>query len=140
MSRTQFGLEATAAGHDPPVAAARGVPVRRIRAQATLAAGIMAGLGGAALTVGALGTYSAGVGRGFIAIAVVILGRWRVTWVVLAALAIGLTDALRLRLEDEVDIPVQLLGLLSWLVVLTMLIAGARVAVMPHALGREVDH
>jgi ABC-type uncharacterized transport system permease subunit len=55
-------------------------------------------------------------------------------------LAIGLTDALRLRLEDEVDIPVQLLGLLSWLVVLTMLIAGARVAVMPHALGREVDH
>ena len=58
----------------------------------------------------------------------------------LAALAIGLTDALRLRLEDEVDIPVQLLGLLSWLVVLTMLIAGARVAVMPHALGREVDH
>jgi general nucleoside transport system permease protein len=139
VSRTQFGLESAAAGHDPAAAAAKGVPVKRVRAYATLAAGMLAGLGGAALTVGALGSYSAGVisGRGFIAIAIVILGRWQVKWVVLASLAIGLTDALRLRLEQEVDIPVQLLGLLPWLVVLAMLIAGARVAVMPRALGRQ---
>jgi general nucleoside transport system permease protein len=141
VGRTQFGLETAAAGHDPAAAAAKGVRVKRVRALATLAAGMLAGLGGAALTVGALGSYSAGVigGRGFIAIAIVILGRWQVKWVVLAALAIGLTDALRLRLEQEVDIPVQLLGLLPWLVVLAMLIAGARVAVMPRALGRTGD-
>lgn len=124
MSRTQFGLEATAAGHDPPRGGGK-----RSAGQASTTSG------------DARGRNDGGPRRPrTFAIAVVILGRWRVTWVVLAALAIGLTDALRLRLEDEVDIPVQLLGLLSWLVVLTMLIAGARVAVMPHALGREVDH
>jgi simple sugar transport system permease protein len=141
LARTRFGLEAAAVGHDPTAAAAKGVRVRRIRALATLSAGLLAGLGGAALTVGALGTYSSGVigGRGFVAIAIVILGRWRVGWVVLAAAAIGLTDSLRLRLEEEVDIPVQLLGLLPWLVVLAMLIVGARVAVMPRALGRGVS-
>ena len=56
----------------------------------------------------------------------------------LAALAIGLSDALRLRLGSQVDFPVQLLAMLPWLVVLVMLIAGARFAKMPRALGRNV--
>jgi simple sugar transport system permease protein len=138
VTRTRFGLEAAAAGHDPEAAAAKGVRVKRVRTAATLFAGMLGGLGGAALTVGTLGTYSAGViaGRGFVAIAIVILGRWRVWPVVLAALAIGLTDALRLRIADDVDIPIQLLGLLPWLVVLVMLILGARTSVMPRALGK----
>ena len=138
VTRTRFGLETAAAGHDPEAAEAKGVRVKRVRAMATLFAGTLAGLGGAALTVGTLGTYSAGViaGRGFVAIALVILGRWKVWPVVLAALAIGLTDALRLRIADDVDIPIQLLGLLPWLVVLAMLILGAKTSVMPRALGK----
>jgi general nucleoside transport system permease protein len=146
MSRTRFGLEAAAAGHDPEAAKAKGVHVLRVRAIATLAAGAMAGLGGAALTVGALGSYSPGVmdGRGFLAIAIVILGRWKVGWTVAAAAVLGFTDALRLRISEDVDIPVQLLGLLPWLVVLVLLVWGARgsgrsVAFMPRALGRTAE-
>ena len=140
MHRTRFGLSVSACGHDPEVALSKGIAVRWVRTQATLACGALAGLGGAALTVGALGSFSPGVtgGRGFVAIAIVILGRWSVGWTVLAALAIGLSDALRLRLGSQVDFPVQLLAMLPWLVVLVMLIAGARFAKMPRALGRNV--
>ena len=140
MHRTRFGLSVSACGHDPEVALSKGIAVRWVRTQATLACGALAGLGGAALTVGALGSFSPGVtgGRGFVAIAIVILGRWSVRWTVLAALAIGLSDALRLRLGSQVDFPVQLLAMLPWLVVLVMLIAGARFAKMPRALGRNV--
>jgi simple sugar transport system permease protein len=140
--RTRFGLEVAACGHNPEAAQSRGIHVLRIRSLATLCAGALAGLGGAALTVGALGSYSPGVmnGRGFVAIAIVILGRWRVVWVAAAAAVVGLSDALQLRLGDKVDVPVQLLGLVPWLVVLVLLIASYRsLGVMPRALGRSTD-
>jgi simple sugar transport system permease protein len=141
VKRTRFGLELAACGHDPEAAETRGVHVLRVRALATLWAGALAGLGGAALTVGALGAYSQGVmaGRGFIAIAIVILGRWRVGWVIPAAVVVALSDALRLRVGESVDVPVQLVGMLPWLVVLVLLVVGARaIGRMPKALGRTV--
>ena len=139
LSRTRFGLSVTACGHDPEVAHSKGIAVNWVRTRATLIAGALAGLGGAALTVGALGSFSPGVtgGRGFIAIAIVILGRWSVGWTVLAGVAVGLTDALRLRLGSQVDFPIQILAMLPWIVVLAMLVAGARFANMPRALGRN---
>jgi general nucleoside transport system permease protein len=138
FNRTLLGLQVTACGHDPEVASLKGVAVLWIRTAATLACGAMAGLAGAALTVGALGQFRPGVtgGLGFIAIAVVILGRWRVQGVVVAAFAIGFADALRLRLGSQLNFPVQLLAMLPWIVVLVMLIAGARFANVPRALGR----
>ena len=138
FNRTLLGLQVTACGHDPKVASLKGVAVLWIRTAATLACGAMAGLAGAALTVGALGQFRPGVtgGLGFIAIAVVILGRWRVQGVVVAAFAIGFADALRLRLGSQLNFPVQLLAMLPWIVVLVMLIAGARFANVPRALGR----
>jgi simple sugar transport system permease protein len=140
--RTRFGLELAACGHNPEAAESRGIHVLRVRSLATLCAGALAGLGGAALTVGALGSYSPGVmnGRGFVAIAIVILGRWRVVWVAAAAAVVGFSDALQLRLGDKIDVPVQLLGLVPWLVVLALLIASYRsLGVMPRALGRNTD-
>jgi len=141
LNRTLFGLKITACGHDPEVAATKGVPVLQLRTIATLACGALAGLAGSALTVGALGQFSPGVtgGLGFIAIAVVILGRWRVQGVVIAAAAIGFADAFRLRLGSQVSFPVQLLAMIPWLVVLLMLIAGARFAGVPRALGKNFD-
>lgn len=141
LRKTRFGLSATACGHAPEAARSKGVSVRAVRTLATAACGGLAGLGGAALTVGALGSFSPGVigGRGFVAIAVVILGRWNVGGTVLAAAAIGLSDALRLRLGGQVDFPVQLLAMIPWLVVLVMLISGARFAEMPRALGRNME-
>ena len=115
--------------------------MKRVRTIAVLLCGALAGLGGAALTVGALGSFSTGVtgGRGFIAIAIVILGRWRLGGVIIAALAIGLADALRLRLSSQVAVPVQLLAMLPWLVMLAMLILGARWAAGPAGLGRNAN-
>ena len=138
LERTRFGLNVSACGHDPEAAASKGIQVLYTRTVATLFCGAMAGLGGVALTVGALGSFSPGVtgGRGFIAIAIVILGRWKLHWCVIAALAIGISDALRLLLGGQVDFPVQLLAMLPWLVVLAMLVSGAKRTSMPKALGR----
>jgi general nucleoside transport system permease protein len=140
FAKTDFGLSLAACGHDPEVASSKGLSVKWLRTIATLICGAFAGLAGAALTVGALGQFNPGVtgGRGFIAIAAVILGRWRLGGVILAALAIGFTDALRLRLSNQVHFPVDLLAMLPWIVVLLMLIAGSRVANMPRALGRNI--
>jgi simple sugar transport system permease protein len=77
-------------------------------------------------------------GRGFIAIAIVILGRWQLAGVVIAAVAIGFTDALRLRLSSIVEFPVDILAMLPWIVVLVMLTLGARKERMPRALGRNL--
>lgn len=139
LNRTSFGLAVAACGQDPEVAASKGLRVKWIRTCATLCCGGFAGLAGAAITVGALGQFSAGVtgGRGFIAIATVILGRWRLPGVVVAAIAIGFTDAAQLRLAGLVHVSGQLMAMIPWFVVLLMLIAGARSAKMPRALGRN---
>jgi len=139
FNRTLLGLQITACGHNPEVATAKGVSVVWVRTGATLTCGALAGFGGAALTVGALGQFNPGVtgGLGFIAIAAVILGRWKVQGVLIAAAAIGFTDAFRLRISSQVDFPVQLLAMLPWIVVLLMLIAGAGFADVPRALGRN---
>ena len=141
LGRTRFGLAVQAAGHDPQVAESRGISVRRVRTVAVLLCGAFAGLGGVALTVGAVGAFTPGAvgGRGFVAIAIVILGRWRVGWTVIAALVVGLFQALELRLNEVTDFPVQLLGALPWLVVVLMLIVGARAFTgAPRSLGRQL--
>jgi general nucleoside transport system permease protein len=139
LNRTRYGLSLTACGQDPDVAASKGLSVNWIRSSATLLCGAFAGLAGAALTVGALGQFSPGVtgGRGFIAIATVILGRWRLAGVVFAAVAIGFTDAAQLRLASLVHVSSQLMAMIPWVVVLMMLIAGARTSKMPRWLGRN---
>lgn len=141
LNRTLLGLRLSACGHNPEAAASKGVPVRWIRTAATLACGAFAGVAGAALTVGALGQFSPGLtgGLGFIAIAVVILGRWTVQGIVIATAAIGFADAFRLRLGSHVNFPVQLLAMLPWIVVLFMLVAGSQFGNVPRALGRNVE-
>lgn len=141
LVRTRFGLLMAASGHNPSVALASGVPVKWMRTIAVLICGGMAGLGGASLTIGALGSFSTIVtgGRGFIAIAIVILGRWQLGGVVVAALAIGFADACRLRLGSELGVPVQILAMAPWLVMLAMLIIGARWAVAPAGLGKNPE-
>jgi simple sugar transport system permease protein len=142
LQRTRLGLEIDASGHDPEVAESKGINVNRVRTCAVLVAGALGGLGGAALTVGALGSFSGGVinGRGFVAIAVVILGAWRVGRTALAAAVIGVCSALQLLASNVVDIPVQILAALPWVVVLVMLIVGSQMRTsMPRALGKSSE-
>ena len=139
LQRTHVGLEVKASGIDPWAAAAKGVPVVRIRTLAVLSAGFLGGLGGAAISVGVLGSFGPGMtaGRGFVAVALVIVGRWSPTWTAVAAFAFGTAEAIQLRLQTVVDTPIQLLATLPWSVMLVLLVLGGRRARMPRTLGRE---
>lgn len=128
FSRTQTGLTITATGHEPETVRKRGKDPRVVQTMAVLACGALAGLGGASLTLGAVGSYQPNIvdGRGLIVIAIVILGRWTVPGAIAGAFLIALLDALKLRVSQDSDIPVQLLGALPWIVVILMLVASTR--------------
>jgi general nucleoside transport system permease protein len=125
---TRIGLVLSAVGHNPAKGEAIGISPRGVQTLALLACGAFAGLGGAALSLGAVGSYVPNIigGRGFIAIAIVILGRWTVLGAAAGAFLMGVLDALKLNLPQISDIPIHLLGGLPWLVVILMLIASAR--------------
>ena len=111
LYRTSAGLQLRAVGEAPDAAAAAGVRVRRIRFVATVAGGFLAGLAGAHLSLAYAGTFAEGMsaGRGFIAIAVVVLGRWNPLGVGLAALFFGAASAVQFFLQAVgLDVPYQL--------------------------------
>jgi simple sugar transport system permease protein len=128
FARTQAGLLITAAGHEPETVRKRGRSPRVVQTGALLACGALAGLGGASLSLGAVGSYQPNIvnGRGLIVIAIVILGRWTVSGAIAGAFLIALLDALKLRVSQDSAIPVQLLGALPWVVVILMLLASTR--------------
>jgi general nucleoside transport system permease protein len=132
LARTRFGLAVDASGGDPESAAAKGVSVRRTRTLAVLAAGLCAGLGGAAITIGSVGNFGSNItaGKGFVALALVAVARHSIGWVLVAAVAFGTLEAAQARLQDVEGIPVEFLPALPWIAVLLALIglAVARLA------------
>ena len=124
LARTRFGLEVDASGSDPGAAVAKGVNLHRTRATAVLTAGLLAGLGGAAITVGSVGNYGSNItaGRGFVAISLVAIARCRIGWVLVAALLFGTLEAAQSRLQDVDGIPVEFLPALPWIAVVLALI------------------
>jgi simple sugar transport system permease protein len=107
LYRTNAGLALRAAGELPEAVDTAGVSVRAVRWAGVLTAGALAGVGGAYLSVVSLGLFVQGMsaGRGFIALAAVIFGRWRPFSVLVACLVFGGADALQLRLQAEESIP-----------------------------------
>jgi ABC-type uncharacterized transport system permease subunit len=111
LYRTQWGLEVRAVGEAPDAAAAAGVRVRWTRFWATVFGGAMAGVAGAHLVLAHAGTFAENMsaGRGFIAIAVVVLGRWNPVLVLFAALFFGAANALQFQGQAlGLDAPYQL--------------------------------
>lgn len=138
LTHTDFGLSLRATGEQPQAADTAGINVSRTRYIAVMVAGAMAGIGGAFLSVAQLGSFTENMtaGRGFIALAVVIFGRWSPFGALIASLFFGIAYALQLSLQAlGFDIPYQFLLMLPY--VLTMLVlagaAGRRGA--PAALG-----
>ncbi|MBE1465105.1 ABC transporter permease [Kibdelosporangium phytohabitans] len=116
---TRFGLRIRAVGDSPDVAAVRGVPVSRYRAVAALIAGGFAGLAGAALSLSAIGSFSPGMsgGRGFIALAVVVVARRAPLGVLAGALLFAVPDSLGLLGQTrDTGLPVEALHALPYLV------------------------
>ncbi|MDH5758563.1 MAG: ABC transporter permease [Gemmatimonadota bacterium] len=140
LFRTPWGLSLRAVGENPDAADAAGVSVVRTRLHATLVGGALAGLAGAHLTLAHTGTFSEGMsaGRGFIAIAVVVLGRWNPLWVLVAGLLFGTASALQFFLQTlGLDLPYQLFLALPYALTLAALAGWVGRARAPAALARS---
>ncbi len=119
--RTKWGLRLRAVGEHPAAAASAGVGVQRVRWQALLAGGLLAGLGGCFFTLATVGQFTRGItaGYGFIALAALIMGRWRPLPTAAAALAFGFVMQLAGQVQSlGTPINSQLLLLLPYLVTL----------------------
>jgi general nucleoside transport system permease protein len=101
LFRTRFGLELRAAGENPRAADAAGISVQRMRYFGTLLSGAAAGLAGGYLVLAQIGLFRDSIvaGQGFIALGIVIFGRWSPWKAALAATVFGACDALQLSLQ-----------------------------------------
>ncbi|WP_110183153.1 ABC transporter permease [Nocardioides solisilvae] len=111
LFQTRWGLRVRSVGEHPKAADTVGIKVNRIRWQAVLLGGALAGLGGAYFTVGSTGSFDNGAsaGNGFIALAAVIMGRWHPVFASLAALFFGFMWTLQAQLAFLDKIPGELL-------------------------------
>ena len=103
LFRTRLGLTVRAAGEVPEAASAAGTRVNVLRFLVTLVAGALCGLGGASLSVGIGSSFTEGItgGRGFVALAVVVFGRWNPVGAMGAALLFAAADTLQLTLQAK---------------------------------------
>lgn len=140
LARTHSGLAVRALGEYPEAAIAAGIPPRRTQALAVLFAGAMAGLAGATLVLAQAGTFVEGMsaGRGFIAIAIVVLGRWRPLGVLGAALLFGAANSLQTLFQAMgwSGVPYQLFLALPYVLTLVVLAGASGRAAAPAALGK----
>jgi simple sugar transport system permease protein len=140
LFRTRTGLALRATGESAAMARASGVPVRLVRSGAVLFGGALGGLAGATLVLAQVGSFAERMtaGRGYVAIAIVVLGRWHPLWVGVAALAFGAATALQFAFQAlGLDLPYQLFLMLPYLLTLLALAGAVGHTRAPADLGRE---
>ncbi|MCZ7527027.1 MAG: ABC transporter permease [Acidimicrobiia bacterium] len=138
LRRTSWGLRIRAVGEHPQAADTAGVRVDVVRYGAQLFAGALAGIGGAVLSIGNLNLFAENMtaGRGFIALAAVIFGRWHPVGAFGACVLFGAVDALQFRLQGlESGIPSQIWLAMPYVLGLVVLAGMAGRSRMPSALG-----
>ncbi|HEU4509498.1 MAG TPA: ABC transporter permease [Pyrinomonadaceae bacterium] len=141
LYKTPFGLRLRSVGENPEAADAAGVSVTKIRYSGVLIAGVLAGLGGAYLSIGqsSLFTRNMTAGRGFIALAALIFGKWRPVQTLLACLLFGFTEAVSIQvrgwLPSGVEIPVQFIEMVPYVLTIIVLAGFIGSSRPPRALG-----
>ena len=139
LRRTRGGLLLSASGENPLAVFAAGTDPIRMRLMALLAGGVFAGLAGAVLSLQQVGTYTDGMtgGRGYMALAAVIVGRWMPLGTLAGCLMFGATEALQLRVQS-LSLPVSsyVIQMVPYLAAIFVLAGLGRTARLPAALGQ----
>ncbi len=136
---TPFGLRMRAVGHHPKAADTVGVNVFKVRYISVIVSGMLAGLGGAYLSVAQLSMYSDGMvaGRGFIALAAMIFGKRTPVGCLLAGLLFGFAEALQMTLQAVgVPVPSDFLLMSPYIVTLLVLVLFVGKTIDPSANGK----
>lgn len=142
LNKTKGGLRLVSVGEHPAAADALGVNVHLMRYKAVIASGVLAGIGGAAMSLSVVSSFSSIVisGHGYIALAAVIFGRWNPIGTTLACLIFGFSQSLVVVLGfgETIQIPSQILAMLPYALTILVLIfvkgkgAGPKAAGMPY--------
>jgi simple sugar transport system permease protein len=142
LYRTRWGLRTRAAGEYPKAAGTLGVDVIKLRYRNLLAAGAMAGIGGAWWPIGTVGRFDQNItgGRGFIALAAVIFGRWHPVGAFSGALVFAFAEAVRLKIGNfDTGIPSEFLLMAPYLVTLLVVAGFIGASRAPKAAGQPYD-
>jgi general nucleoside transport system permease protein len=143
LYKTPFGLRLRAVGENPAAADSAGVNVIRLRYVAVVISGVLAAAGGAYLSIGQSSLFTRGMtaGRGFIALAALILAKWQPVPVLFACLFFGFTEALAIQLQGVIklpsgeDIPVQFIQMIPYVLTIIVLTGFIGMSRAPKALG-----
>ncbi len=138
LYRTRFGLELRCLGENPRAVDMRGVNIHLYQYLAVMFGGMMAGLGGAFLTLASAGLFVPDIaaGRGWIAIAIVIFGGWKPFPILGAAMFFGLLDSLQLQVQGVgIHFPYQLLLALPYVLTIVALVVSRNRQGAPLSLG-----
>lgn len=145
LYKTPFGLRLRAVGENPEAADAAGVKVLRMRYAGVILSGVLAAAGGAYLAIGQSSFFTKGMsaGKGFIALAALILAKWRPFHVLVACLFFGFTEALAIQLQGASwaklpsgeSIPVQFIEIIPYVLTIIVLAGFIGLSRAPKALG-----
>jgi simple sugar transport system permease protein len=139
LFHTVWGLRTRACGEHPLAADTAGISVRLIRYVNVIASGALGGLGGAYFTLQQVGIFIPNMtgGRGFIALAAMIFGRWTPVGAFAASLLFGGSETLAARLQEAgVKIPIQFVSMLPYVLTIIVVAGVMGRAIAPAAVGR----
>jgi ABC-type uncharacterized transport system permease subunit len=138
LYRTRYGLILRCAGDNPKALDVKGIRVAPVQYAAVVFGGLMAGLGGAFLSVGSAARFVPDMtnGRGWLALIIVIAGLWRPYSILAATLVFSFLDALQLQVQGiGIAIPYQLLLMMPYAAAIAALMVRRSKASAPHMLG-----
>lgn len=142
LYRTPFGLRLRAVGENPEAADTAGISVSRIRYTAVLLSGALAAIGGAYLSIGqsSLFTRNMTAGRGFIALAALIFGKWRPLQTMLACLLFGCAEAIAIQMQGVITyVRVEYIQIIPYVLTMVVLAGFIGHSRAPRALGQPYE-